>query len=435
MKKLLSLLLVLTISLTACGKKETTTSDASNNDANASRYANVEPNNSEITIWHSYTKAQEEALTNSVEKFNAENGLGIKVKLESQDSKGFEGKVKQAIRAGNGPDLIIHFSTAAAEYVRDDLVVDFEELIANEKFGIPNYLDGVNPNTIKEVDGFTDGKMHVFPLVSSGPIFFYNQDLYNELGLSAPKTWNDVFANAEKIKAAHPDKYGFAADSLPDYAQTLISQNNNGEVFNKELKTTFATNEKVIAAVAKYGEAVSKGLYMNAPTGQYFSEDFNSGLLASYIGSVAGVPYISLPNLGLAPMPQTEGGTPFTPAWNRGAIVFKSTPEKELAAFLFVKHFASPEQNALFCKAANYISPYSATREHQIYQDFIKDAKGLEHLQAEIAGAYAPVSGTSSLREDLKAALSEVAGGIKDAKTALSDAATSADMHLAESNQ
>ncbi len=417
MKKIFAIILTLLLTVGCATKQETTTTESKK----------VDPSNQTVTIWHTYTKAQEEALKASAERFNSLNTLGIKVVLEQQERNDFASKVMQAVRNGVGPDIIIDYATTAADYAKDGLVVDFNKYIDDAEYGIPGFRDTVSKGTLKEVTGFSDGGMYVFPLVQSGPIFFYNKDIYEELKLNVPTTWEELEANAAAVKKAYPDKYGFAFDSLADGAQTLIAQINDGVILDAEnLKTNF-DNEKVHARFQWFGDNVKNGNFMLAPTGQYFSEDFNSGILASYIGSVAGLPYITVENVGVAPLPQTVNGTAWTPAWNRSAIVFTSDENRQLAAFLFVKHFASAYENAQFSIACNYTSPLSTTQADADYQAFISSNVGLQQLNAEIASTYAPLAGTMTLRTGLEGAMKAVASGEKDAATAVKDVAAEAD--------
>ena len=66
-----------------------------------------------------------------------------------------------------------------------------------------------------ETVGFVDGGMYALPAVTTGPIFFYNKTIYDEMGFTPPTTWEEL---AEQSKAIY-EKYGipgFAADSLTD---------------------------------------------------------------------------------------------------------------------------------------------------------------------------------------------------------------------------
>lgn len=424
MKKIFTIFTVLLVafSLMACDKKQEPKQET----------AELKLQGQKVTIWHTYTKAQQEAIDASVKRFNETNPYGITVVVEQQDRKDFASKVLQSTINKVGPDIIIDYPTTAADYAKDGLVVNFENFINHPEYGIENFKSTVLEGTLKEATGFADGGMYVFPLIQSGPIFLYNKTIYDELGLKVPTTWEELTVNSAKIKEKYPEKYGFAFESLADGAQTLIAQANGGIILDAADKKTNFNNENVYKQFEWFKENVSNGNFMLTPTGQYFSEDFNSELLASYVGSVAGVPYIKLENFGVAPIPQGAGDTKWAPAWNRSAIVFTSNPSQEMAAYLFVKHFASPEENAKFTIACNYASPLLTTHENAEYKAYVEKDNALKQLSVEIAGAYPPLAGTMTLRNGLEGAMKAVATGEKDVKTAIEDVVKETDESIAE---
>ena len=203
MKKFISLLLVLmmVLSLAACSKPQTPAEPAAEETTEETTEETAEEATEEtsgyegtVTIWHTYTDAQLEYLENAVEEFNASHP-GMTVVAESQPYDGFTDKVYQAVMAGNGPDMIIHYASEAAKYLEDGKLVDMEQ-----------YLDPATvakrpAPTMEEAKSFADGKLHILPIVSSGPILFYNKAIYDELGLSAPETWADLVENCKAINS------------------------------------------------------------------------------------------------------------------------------------------------------------------------------------------------------------------------------------------
>lgn len=369
-----------------------------------------------VVIWHTYTEDQQAYLDKAIADFNAEHD-DIEVVAETQALENFESKVMQAVASGTGPNLIIHYASEAANYVTDGLVADLGKYVGED------FESTVDEGAYLEATSFTDGKLHILPLVTSGPVFFYNKTIYDELGLEAPATWDDLMANCEAIKAAYPEKYGFAFDSLTDGGQTLIMQTGN-ELIDVESKTVTFNTEEVAERVQWFADAVTNEYFMLNPTDQYFSNDFNTENLVSYIGSVAGEPYLSLPEgseYAVAPVPQ-GGSVEWTPAWNRGIIVFSADEKTEAATAEFALYFASPEVNAGFCEAANYASPYAATRETETYKNFVADNTALECLRSEIGGSFAAIPGVSVVRTQIEELLTAVATGVKDVTTGLSDA-------------
>lgn len=363
-----------------------------------------------VTIWHTYTDDQLEYLEKAVEDFNASQDQ-YTVVAESQAYDGFTDKVYQAVMAGNGPDMIIHYASEAAKYVADDKVVDLETVLS------PDTIALMNDVTKQGATSFEDGKLHILPIVSSGPVFFYNKAIYDELGLSAPATWAELQANCEKIKEKYPDKFGFAFDSEVDGAQTLIMQTGN-KMFDAD--GIYFNTPEVAEQLKYYQDNIQKGLFTNSKIGNYFSEDFNSGSLVSYIGSIAGIPYLET-EFGLGEVPQ-GGSVEWVPAWNRGMIVFNYGDDaRAKAAGAFIDYFASPEVNAGWCVACNYPATFEATKEVDTYKAFAEENIGFQYLNAEHAGELPAVRAQAYSRDALSTLMSQVAGGT-DVNQALEDA-------------
>ena len=354
----------------------------------------------EIVIWHTYTDAQHEYLAKAVADFNAANP-GMTVKEEVQPKDGFNDKVYQAVMAGSGPDIIIDYASTAARYVADNKVIDMEKYLSADTVAL------MPEGTKAEATSFSDGKMHILPIVSSGPIFIYNQEIYDELNLKAPDTWADLVANCEAVKAAYPDKFGFAFDSETDGAQTLIMQTGN-QMFDAE--NIYFNTPEVAAQMQYYQDNITNGNFTNAKEGQYFSEDFNAGRVVAYIGSAAGVPYLEIP-FGMGKVPQ-GGAIEWTPAWNRGIIIFNYDDEnKAKIAAAFTDYFASAEVNAGWCAACNYPATFPATMETQTYKDFVANNESFTYLHPEYAGAFPALTTQQYVRNALQELMSSVASG------------------------
>ena len=363
-----------------------------------------------VTIWHTYTDAQHEYLKKSIEEFNASHP-GANVVEESQEYDGFTDKVYQAVMAGNGPDIIIHYASEAARYVADDKVLDLEQYLAPETVAL--MADG----TRAEATSFSDGKMHILPIVSSGPILFYNKAIYEELGLSAPETWDDLQANCEAVKEAYPEKFGFAMDSVTDVCQTWIMQTGI-TIFDDE--GCYFNTPEVAERLQYFQDNINNDLFTITKVGNYFSEDFNSERIVSYIGSAAGAPYLEI-EFGMGKVPQ-GGAVNWTPAWNRGIIIFDYEDENRAkVAAAFTDYFASAEVNAGWCEACNYPATFEATMATQTYKDFVANNESFSYLHPEYAGAFPAVTRPAYVRNALQMLMEDVAGG-KDINTSLEDA-------------
>jgi ABC-type glycerol-3-phosphate transport system substrate-binding protein len=373
----------------------------------------AEADKTTVTIWHTFTKDQEAYLVKAAADFNALQDKYY-VDVLSQAYSGFTDTVKTAVRSGNGPDIIFNYASEAAEYVDDGLVADLSQYIyADDEFAAA--FDDCLPEGVMngEVQGFADGLIHYLPAYTTGPILYYNKTLYDELGLTVPATWEEMEANCAVIYE-QKGIAGLGFDSLTDCLQAFIMEDENSTYINVEEKTVGFDTDSMKATVQWLVDCANKGYFKFKASGNYFSEDFNSGSVASYIGSCAGYPYITPDGFefAMAPMPAQT----WFPSWNRGPIVFyyKDDARAE-GAYEFIKYFISAEVNLGWVKAVNALAPYSWTKELPEYQEYVsQDTAAIQALNAvgahlDIAGSLPAVTGASTVRNEIKAAVENVA--------------------------
>ena len=215
-----------------------------------------------------------------------------------------------------------------------------------------------------EVDAFEDGLIHYVPAYTTGPILYFNKTLFDELQLSVPATWEEMEAAAKVIKEKK-DMPALGVDSLTDLMQMLIMETPGAGYIDVENQQVLFDTPEVRAKVQWVVDMVKNGYFALQPSGDYFSTDFNSGIVASYVGSSAGYPYIK-PNgfeFGMTAMPAET----WYPSWNRGPIVFYYKDDaRAQGAYEFVKYFISPEVNAGWAKAVTALAPYAWTQDARL---------------------------------------------------------------------
>ena len=101
----------------------------------------------QVTIWHTFTDAQQAALEKFAADFNASQS-DYEVVVESQAYSGFLDSVYNAVANGVGPNMIINYASTAADYVKDGLVVDLSKYVFDEEIGMADVYNSL-PESIK----------------------------------------------------------------------------------------------------------------------------------------------------------------------------------------------------------------------------------------------------------------------------------------------
>jgi raffinose/stachyose/melibiose transport system substrate-binding protein len=272
----------------------------------------------------------------------------------------------------------------------------------------------------------------------------YNKDIYEQLGLEIPTTWDEFIANSEAIKAA-----GTAAPIVQTYGDTWTSQLfvlgdfNNVLAENPDWAEEYTNNEAkyvdepALAGFEHLQEAFEKNLY---------NEDFASATYAdgvSMVATGAGAQYPILtfaasqlmtanPEaadvVGTFPLPGPDASTNGLTVWMpAGVYIPKSTEGDKLeAAKKFVEFLTTPESCDIQAEAnapqgpfvidgcelpddvpamVSDLQPYFDEGKTNLALEFLSPIKGpaLEQITVAVgSGITSAADGAAQYDEDVK---------------------------------
>lgn len=219
------------------------------------------------------TVATAEALADA---FEAENpGITIEVETRPQGADG-DNVVKTRLATGEMADLFQYNSGSLMQALNPD-----ETLVSLDDQA---YVDKFDENFIESVS--TDNGMYGVPMGQSmAGAIIYNKDIYEQLGLEVPKTWDEFISNSEAIKAA-----GVAAPIVQTYGDTWTSQLFVLGDFNNVLAEDPDWAEKYTNNEAKYVDEPAFAGFERLQEGfdaSLWNEDFASALYADGVTMVA----------------------------------------------------------------------------------------------------------------------------------------------------
>ncbi|PLP59921.1 sn-glycerol-3-phosphate ABC transporter substrate-binding protein UgpB [Mesorhizobium loti] len=169
----------------------------------------------QISWWHAMTGANAEVVDKIAKDFNASQKDYELVPV-------FKGTYPEALNAGiaafrakQAPDILQVFDVGTGVMMAAEGAVKPAADVLTEagvQFDKSQYLPGIVAYYSKP-----DGTMLSFPYNSSSPILYYNKDIFQKAGLdvnSPPKTWNEVWDAAKKIKTSGAAACGFTSTWL-----------------------------------------------------------------------------------------------------------------------------------------------------------------------------------------------------------------------------
>ncbi|TCU15292.1 ABC transporter substrate-binding protein [Rhizobium sullae] len=200
-----------------------------------------------------------DAFTKVVEAYNASHENQVNA-TEVPFSELVQ-KYATAIAGGQAPDalsmdLIYNPAFAAAGQLED--LTDWAKSLP--------YFNALSPSHVRL--GTYQDRIYGLPLSVETSVFAWNKDLYKKAGLDpekAPATWDEITANAEKIRALGDDTYGFyfsggGCGGCMIFTFTPLVWGGGADILSADSKTATLDTPQMRKAVDIYRNMVKKDL-------------------------------------------------------------------------------------------------------------------------------------------------------------------------------
>lgn len=399
-------------------------------------------------------------------------------KVEHQTPGGYDevrDKVKSDLEANIQPDVAYCYPDHVAMYLASEQVLDMKPFINSTETVVgaedKSYTVGYSAEEISdfipgyyeegkavnyggyESYGYSADSMLTLPFVKSTELLYYNATALKKLGLSVPKTWDELWAQAPTIKRHYPKATVLGYDSESNWFITMCQQqgwgytsldNNNNFLFKPTEDNMPLQNW--LNDLHDYWDSgwLTTQQDYKAYTSALFTKgvENDAGGIIYCIGSSGGASHQTPANgsftASIAPIPGTKkaDGTidnsvisqgPSLVMFNAGHGV-TNADEKAKMTFLFIKELLDPTFQAAFSIQAGYNPSRESVYEIDAYKDHMAGS-GMTALACQAARELtdnffvSPAFPNSSVaRQQVGNALYYVMRGEKTAEQALRDA-------------
>ncbi|MBB2972849.1 extracellular solute-binding protein [Mesorhizobium sp. RMAD-H1] len=325
-----------------------------------------------------YSEADVRAMTEAFTKANPD----VKVNLEFVPYEGLHDKTVLAQGSGGGYDVVLFDVIWPAEYAANKVLVDVTDRITSEM------KEGVLPGAWTTVE--YDGKRYGMPWILDTKYLFYNKEILQKAGISAPpRTWAELTEQAKLIKEKglleNPIAWSWAQAeaAICDYT-TLVSA--YGGKFLEDGKPVFQTDGGLDALkymVDSYNSGIS-----NPNSKEFLEEDvrrvFQNGEAAfalnwTYMYNLAndGKESKVVGKVGVVPAPGVEGKSEVSAVNGSMGLGITNTSKHPDEAWKYITFMTSQETQNAYAKlslpiwAASYEDP-AVTKDQE---ELIKAAK------------------------------------------------------------
>jgi multiple sugar transport system substrate-binding protein len=392
----------------------------------------VDPTGVEITYWHQFTRFQQETLEALVEEFNNTNQWNIKVTAEFGGRyDDLYNKMVTAIAAGSVPDLVAAYQNEAAAYQASGALVDINDYIDDPQWGLgqerSDYFEGFLQQDVNAQFG---GARLGFPPNRSLELLYYNLDWLQQMGFGGPpKNWDEFYQMCGKATNPSENQYGYAINTGASnvFAQVIsrggevAKADGSGYTYNtRQMKDSMAFMKKL------YAEGFSRKI-----AEQYGEQnDFANWKVLFTMSSTAGLPYYagSVAKGEQGPFGWSVAAVPYTTArpaldiYGASVSIPRSTPKRQLAAWLLVKYLTQPGPQARWVEVTNYFPVRKSTAAR--LGDYLSKNPNYkiayDLLLGSDAKAEPPFAGYSEVRDAVEAAFNKILDGA-DIDTTLRD--------------
>jgi len=348
--------------LAACGGG-TTRSASSTFPLGAAARASTKP--VRITLWHSMSGANGQALTSLTDAFNGSQP-NVHVDLVNQNSYGDTLTLyTAALSGGTLPDVVQMESADLQLMIDSRSVVPAQAAVTADHYDLSGFLGAA-------VDYFrVGGTLWAMPFNISSQVLYYDKHAFSRAGLdpaNPPRTLDDLRAAAQKIVSSGTAHYGMSLKLSPSTFEewmalagdTILDHDNGRQA--RATAATFgdATGQSIMAWCAamfddKLAQPTSATTYDNlfaiangiAPMTLETSAAL--GTVASLLGNYPNV------QLGVGPMPGPSGTGGVFVGGAGLYLVARSGAAQQDAAWQYVKFLVSPEQQAQWAAATGYV--------------------------------------------------------------------------------
>ena len=215
-----------------------------------------------------------DGLKNMMEKTEKEENIKFDCQVVPDDQ--YENIVKMRLNSGEAPDLIdMNFPAGLSKYDVEEYCLDLSDQEWAEKL--------ISPQNVT-----LNGKIYGFPFKQLQGLqgFIYNKDLFDELGLEEPETWDEFLNVCETIKnESDAAPIGFPNEGwvpqilIVDNMTKALGRDGTLEFCEKVLKNEAKWNE-----VPEFAECIDE--YLNLFEKGYVNEDY---LSATYDDTLAAI--------------------------------------------------------------------------------------------------------------------------------------------------
>ncbi|MCK4666663.1 ABC transporter substrate-binding protein [Candidatus Dependentiae bacterium] len=311
-----------------------------------------------------------DALNDLVDKYNATNPEYKVVAIHKGKYSSLIQSIMASIPADMLPDITQAYESWITKMDTADVVVCLDDYLEDKTI-----LDDFYPVLYR--NSMYDGRFLSMPFNKSVYVMYYNKDMFELHDKTPPKTWDEFYDlckyfTKDEDNDGNPERVGFAFIPSNGLYLTLF-KSFGGEISDDPQSFLNLDSPAGLKAFTFLHDLLHKERSIKRFSGYEFQNDFAQEKAAMIITSCVSRSYFEKKlnfKLGIAPLPGDKVATTVLQGTN--LVICKSNPERERAAFKFLKFLMEPENVAFWAIRTKYVPVRRSALETEIYKDALE---------------------------------------------------------------
>ncbi|NPA90004.1 MAG: extracellular solute-binding protein [Chloroflexi bacterium] len=364
----LFVVLMLVVLVAGCAQKAPPTqAPAQEKPTEAPQAAATQPTkNVTLTVWS--WRSEDEDAYNEIFDVYEKKHPGVTIEFVTFVNTDYNNILATGLTGEGGPDV-----AQLRAYGGLQPLVEAGQLVPLD--GKVKTLSNFSPDILKGAMGVKDGHIYGVPFGIQAVAAYYNKGIFNKLGLSEPKTWDEFINVLETLK-----KEGYiplavpAKDTwmLPIVHDAVGAPRYGGPEFEKKVlagETDF-TDPNYVASiqlvkdlqpympenVVGVGYQDSRTLFLTERAGIFIGGSFEVGFWRNQ------GPELDLGVFRVPPPPDSVIDHSLTPGWMDGSYGVNAHSDAKEEAIKLVEWMGTPEFGQLFTEKIKQLSPLPGTK-------------------------------------------------------------------------
>jgi multiple sugar transport system substrate-binding protein len=332
-----------------------------------------------ITLWQGVNPPpNRDVLQKLVNKFNKTNpNIQVESLYVGQQDQQMP-KILAAVVGNAPPDLLWYNPAIAGQLVELDALIPLDEML--NKSPLKGEID---PTLFKSLE--YKGKIWSVPFATNNVGVFYRPSLFKAAGISElPKNWDEFRQVAKKLTRdtngdRKVDQYGMflplGKGEFTVFTWLPFMWAAGGELVGDGVQTAsgveLANNQGAISGLQFWRDLITDGSVMlSGPERGYETDALLSGKVAMQLTGpwTLGQFQATGVDFGVFPIPSSQRSA--TSIGGENLFLFKTTSERQKAAFKFAEYVLSEEFQTELALGTGYLPINIKARQNQKYLDF-----------------------------------------------------------------